>query len=94
MFLGHISTFFETFKPYSQETAQNFEKRVLQKGLRIPFYTYIPVNLHHFLKKHHNHCTLVYTSTVCKGGEYGAQKRGRGLRQIKHLPQSPSTGFI
>ena len=39
-------------KPYSQETAQNFEKRVLQKGLRLAFYTYIPVNvnLHHFLK--------------------------------------------
>jgi hypothetical protein len=38
--------------------AQNFEKRVLQKCLRIDFYTYIPVNLHHFLKKPHNHCTL------------------------------------
>jgi hypothetical protein len=48
----------ETLKPYSQETAKNFEKRVLQKGLRIAFYIYIPVNLHHFLKKHHNHCTL------------------------------------
>ncbi len=50
--------FFETLKPYPQETAQNFEKRFLQKGLRIAFYTYIPVNLHHILKKHHNHCTL------------------------------------
>jgi hypothetical protein len=57
--LGNISTFFETLKPYSQETAQNFEKRVLQKCLRIAFYTYITMNLHHFLKKHHNHCTLV-----------------------------------
>jgi len=42
--------FFETLKPYSQETAQNFEKRVLQKCLRIAFYTYIPVNLNNFPK--------------------------------------------
>jgi hypothetical protein len=41
---------FETLKPYSQETAQNFEKHVLQKCLRIAFYTYIPMNLYHFLK--------------------------------------------
>ncbi len=43
-----------------QETAQNFEKHVLQKCLRIAFYTYIPVNLNHFLKKHHNRCTLLH----------------------------------
>jgi hypothetical protein len=42
-----------------QETAQNFEKGVLQKFLRITFYTYIPVNPYHFLKKHHNRCTLL-----------------------------------
>ncbi len=24
------------------------------------FYTYIPVNLYNFLKKHHNRCTLLY----------------------------------
>jgi hypothetical protein len=46
---------FETLKPYSQETAQNFEKRVLQKCLRIAFYTFI----------HHNHCTLVF---ICRQG--------------------------
>jgi hypothetical protein len=51
--------FFETLKPDSQETAQNFEKRVLQKCLRITFYTYIPVNPFHFLKKHQNRCTLL-----------------------------------
>ncbi len=35
--------FFETLKPNSQETAQNFEKSVLQKCLIITFYTYILV---------------------------------------------------
>jgi hypothetical protein len=30
-FLGHISTFVGTLKPNSQETTQNFEKRILQK---------------------------------------------------------------
>ncbi len=35
-------------KPYSQETAQNFEKLVLQKCIRIAFYTFIPVNLYNF----------------------------------------------
>ncbi len=43
--------FFETLKPDSQETAQNFEKRVLQKFLRSTFYTYKPMNPFHFLKK-------------------------------------------
>ncbi len=62
--------FFETFKPDSQETAQNFEKPVLQKCLRITFYTYKPVNPFHFLKKHQNRCTLLDTlhlsgSAVC-----------------------------
>jgi hypothetical protein len=52
--------FFETLKLYSQETAQNFEKDVLQKCLRIAFYTYIPVNLYNFLKKHYNRCTLFF----------------------------------
>jgi hypothetical protein len=33
--------FFQTLKPNSQEMAQNFEKDVLQKCLRITFYTYI-----------------------------------------------------
>jgi hypothetical protein len=47
--------------PSSQETAQNFEKHVLQKCLRIAFYTYMPVNLYHFLKKPHNRSTLLYT---------------------------------
>jgi hypothetical protein len=47
-------------KPDSQETVQNFEKRVLQKCLRITFYTYQPVNPFHFLKKHHNRCTLIH----------------------------------
>jgi hypothetical protein len=41
---------FKTLKTNSQETAQNFEKVVLQKFLRITFYNYIPVNPHHFLK--------------------------------------------
>ncbi len=51
--------FFETLKPNFQETAQNFEKHVLQKGLRITFYTYKPVNPFHSLKKHQNRCTLL-----------------------------------
>ena len=51
--------FFETLKPDSQETAKNFEKRVLQKCLRITFCTYKPVNPFHFLKKHQNRCTLL-----------------------------------
>ena len=51
-------------KTYSQEMAQNFEKHVLQKCLRIAFYTYIPVNLYNFLKKHHNRCTLLYCHTA------------------------------
>jgi hypothetical protein len=46
-----ILAFFETLKPYSRETAQNFEKHALQKCLRIDFYIYIPVNLYNFLKK-------------------------------------------
>jgi hypothetical protein len=57
-FFGHISIF---LNPYSHETAQNFEKHVLQKCLIIAFYTYIPVNLYTFLKKHHNRCTLLTT---------------------------------
>jgi hypothetical protein len=53
-------------KPYSQETAQNFEKHFLQKCLRIAFYTYmyIPVNLYNFLKKHYNRCTLAYSAVL------------------------------
>jgi hypothetical protein len=45
--------FFETLhvKPDSQETAQNFEKRILQKCLRITFSIYKPVKPFHFLKK-------------------------------------------
>jgi hypothetical protein len=39
--------------------AQNFEKRVLQKCLRITFCTYKPVNPFHFHKKHQNRCTQV-----------------------------------
>ncbi len=44
-----ILALFETLKPDSQETAQHFEKRVLQKCCRITFYTYKPVNPFHFL---------------------------------------------
>jgi hypothetical protein len=51
--------FFESLKPDSQETAQNFEKRILLKCLRITFYTYKPMNPFHFLKKHQNRCTLL-----------------------------------
>jgi hypothetical protein len=43
---------------------QNFEKCFVQKFLRITFCTYIPVNHHHFLKKHHNRSTLLYIHTV------------------------------
>ena len=57
-----ILALFETIKPDSQETAQNFEKRVLQKCLRITFYTCKPVNPFQFLKKHQNRCTLPYIS--------------------------------
>jgi hypothetical protein len=53
--------FFETLKPDSQETAQHFEKSVLQKCLRITFYTYKPMNPFHFQQKHQNRCTLLYT---------------------------------
>jgi hypothetical protein len=49
MFLGHISNFFKTVKPYLQETAQNFEKNVSQKGLGIAFDK--PVKPYHFQKK-------------------------------------------
>ena len=59
-----ILAFFETLKPYLQETAQNFEKLDLQKCLRMAFHTYIPVNLYNFLKKHHNRCTLLYCHTA------------------------------
>jgi hypothetical protein len=41
--------FFETSKPNFQETAQILEKLVLQKCLRINFYTYIPVNLYRYI---------------------------------------------
>ncbi len=34
----------------------------------------------------------VYTYTLCKGGEYGVIGGKGGLKQIKHLPQSPFTG--
>jgi hypothetical protein len=44
----------------SQETAQNFEKHVLQKYLKIISYTYILVNLYHF---HHDRCTLLQSAT-------------------------------
>ncbi len=54
-----ILALFETLKPNSQEMAQ-FEKRVLQKCLRITFYTFKPVNPFHFLKKHQNRCTLLH----------------------------------
>ncbi len=37
-----------------------------------------------------NSTYIVYTYTVCKGGEYGVIGKG-GLRQIEHLPQSPFT---
>ncbi len=37
--------------PNSQEMALNFEKFVLQRHLRITFYTYIPLNPYHFSKK-------------------------------------------
>ncbi len=33
----------------SHETAQKFDKRSLQKCLRITFYTYLPANHYHFL---------------------------------------------
>jgi hypothetical protein len=63
-----ILAFFETLKPNSQETAQNFEKHVLLKCLRIAFYTYIPVNRYNFLKKHHNRSTLMCPLLPGSGG--------------------------
>jgi hypothetical protein len=56
---------FEVLKPNSQETAQN-SQNVLQMWQRITFYTYIPVNPLHFLKKQHNRCTsaAVYNCTT------------------------------
>ncbi len=36
-------------------------KTCLQKCLRIAFYTFIPMNPYHSLKKHHNRCTLLGT---------------------------------
>jgi len=52
-FLGHITViFFETLKHNYQETAQNIEKPVLQKCLRITFHPYIyPRTPYHFFKK-------------------------------------------
>lgn len=59
-------------KPNSQATAQNFEKRILQKCLRIHFCTYISVNPLHFIKKHHNHCTLLYMFPMLPLGGRGS----------------------
>ncbi len=39
-----------------------------KKCPRITFYTYVPVNPNHFLKKHHNRCTLVPLSVVTVHG--------------------------
>jgi hypothetical protein len=79
-----ILALFETLKPYSQEMAQNFEKLVLQKCLRIAFYTYIPVNLHHFPKNHHNHCTLRDT-LACGGGGVSSQTKGQTLWYSRYI---------
>ncbi len=56
--------------------AKNFEKRILQKCLRINFYTYIPMNPYNFLKKHYNRCTLVF---ICSQGPYRAVNSDRNL---------------
>ena len=72
--------FFQTLKPDSQETAQNFEKRVLQKCLRITFYTYKPVNPFHFLKKHQNRCTLLQGRLQ---GRYKVQVHGFQKQLLK-----------
>ncbi len=37
------------------------------------------MNPYHFLKIHHNRCTLVYTYTGCKGGGYGVKGGEWGL---------------
>ncbi len=58
---------FETLKPNSQEMAKNFEKRILQMFHRITFFTYIPVNPYHFIKKHHNRCTLGTPHSLDRG---------------------------
>ncbi len=49
-------------KHNSQETDffLKFQKHILQKCIRITFYTYIPVNPYHFLKKHHNRSKLTW----------------------------------
>jgi hypothetical protein len=40
-------------------------------------------------------CVNKYTVYTCKGGEYGViGGGGRGLRQIKHLPQNPFIGKL
>jgi hypothetical protein len=49
VFRSVLASFFEILKPNSQETAQNVEKRILEKCLRINFYAYIPVNPYDFL---------------------------------------------
>ncbi len=65
--------------------AQNFEKRVLKRFLRITFYTYIPVIPCHFLKKHHYRCALLYRLTKTAAG-----RRGSVTSPPSSSPSSPS----
>ncbi len=63
--------------------AQNFEKRVLQKCLRITFYPYKPMNPFHFLKKHQNHCTLMCIPAYLRVGTH-MLARDRPRRRRAH----------
>ncbi len=55
--LGHIDIFWN----FKAQFARNFDVINFQKCLWIMFYTYLPMEPYHFIWKHHNHCTLVYT---------------------------------
>jgi hypothetical protein len=74
-----------------QETAQNFEKRVLQKCFRVTFYTYIPVKPFHFLKKHQNHCTLV-VNVFKKAFKHVPAYDGKPYDSIRHLGRGREVG--
>jgi hypothetical protein len=51
---------FWNFEAEFARNGSNLEKRVLLKFPRNYFYTYMPVNPYHFIKKSHNHCALVF----------------------------------
>jgi hypothetical protein len=77
--------------------ARNFEKRVLQKCLRITFYTYKPVNPFHFLKKHQNNCTLLGNEQwqlLCSSYIKGLQVTGYSLNNTYKMSEGKTGSRI